>query len=51
MSGRKLCFTYGEDNYQIKGPKRFNALKYALIFHKLDTKMHRENTDNYYNIN
>ena len=50
MSGRKLCFTYDGDNYQIKGPKRFNALKYALIFHKLDTKMHRENLDNYYNI-
>ena len=50
MSGRKLCFTYGEDNYQIKGPERFNALKYALVFHKLDTKMHREKTDNYYNI-
>lgn len=51
MSGRKLCFTYNTDNYQIKGPERFNALKYALVFHKLDTKMHRENIDNYYNIN
>ena len=50
MSGRKLCFTYNGDNYQIKGPERFNALKYALVFHKLDTKMHRENLDNYYNI-
>ena len=51
MSGRKLCFTYDGNNYQLKGEKRFNALKYALIFHKLDTKMHRENLDNYYNIN
>ena len=50
MSGTKLCFTYNGDNYQIKGDKRFNALKYALIFHRLDTKMHRENLDNYYNI-
>lgn len=50
MSGRRLCFTYNGDNYQIKGDKRFNALKYALIFHRLDTKMHRENLDNYYNI-
>ena len=50
MSGRRLCFTYNGDNYQIKGDKRFNALQYALIFHRLDTKMHRENLDNYYNI-
>ena len=50
MSGRKLCFTYNTDNYEIKGDKRFNALKYALIFHKLDTKMHKENLDNYYSL-
>lgn len=50
MSGTKLCITYNGDNYQVKGEERFNALKYALIFHRLDTKMHRENLDNYYNI-
>lgn len=50
MSETKLCITYNGDNYQIKGEERFNALKYALIFHRLDTKMHRENLDNYYNI-
>ena len=48
MSGRKLCITYNGDNYQLKGNKRFNALKYAFIFHRLDTKMHRELLDNYY---
>ena len=50
MSGRKLCVTYNGDNYQFKGNERFNALKYAFIFHRLDTKMHRESLDNYYNI-
>lgn len=50
MSGRKLCITYNGENYQIKGNERFNALKYAFIFHRLDTKMHRESLDNYYNI-
>ena len=50
VSGRKLCFTIGDNNYVIRGDKRFNALKYVLVFHKLDTEMNRNNVDNYYDL-
>lgn len=50
MSGSKLCLSTSDNNYQIIGDKRFNALKYVFMFHKLDTKMSRENNDNYYTI-
>ena len=50
MSGRKLLFTIGQDNYQIKGNERFNALKYVLLFNKLDTRMKLEKVDNYFNL-
>ena len=50
MSKRKLLFTYENDNYEIKGNERFNALKYVLMFNKLDTEMHRDNIDKYYTL-
>lgn len=50
MSGRKLLFTIGKDNYQIKGNERFNALKYVLLFNKLETRMNLEKVDNYFNL-
>lgn len=50
MSGRKLLFTIDKDNYQIRGNIRFNALKYVLMFNKLDTRMKLEKVDNYYTL-
>lgn len=50
MSGRNLIFTYQNNSYQIHGEERFNALKYVLIFNKLDTIMKELKTDDYYPI-
>ena len=50
MSGRKLLFTYENDNYEIKGNERFNALKYALMFNHLDTKMKLDKIDHYFTL-
>lgn len=50
MSKRKLLFTYENENYEIKGNDRFNALKYVLMFNKLDTLMKKENIDRYYSL-
>ena len=50
VSGRKLVFTIDKDNYEIKGNVRFNALKYVLMFNKLDTRMKLEKVDEYYNL-
>ena len=50
VSGRNLCITIKEDNYVIRGQERFNALKYVLMFNKLDTTMKLEGIDKYFNI-
>lgn len=50
VSGRNLCLTIKNDNYVIRGQERFNALKYVLLFNKLETKMKQEGTDKYFNI-
>lgn len=50
VSGRNLTFTIGEDNYTIRGNRRFNPLKYIFLFNKLDTAMHLKNTDKYYSL-
>ena len=50
MSGRKLLFTIDKNNYQIKGNERFNALKYVLLFNKLETRMNLEKVDNYFTL-
>ena len=50
VSGRKLCMTINGNNYEVKGDKRFNALKYVLMFNKLDTRMKREKVDNYFTL-
>ena len=41
VSGRNLCLTINDDNYVIRGQERFNALKYVLMFNKLDTRRGR----------
>ena len=50
VSGRKLCFTVGINNYVVRGPERFNAIKYVFMFHKLETLMSKEKVDNYYTL-
>lgn len=50
VSGRKLCFTIGDNNYTIKGDERFNAIKYMFLFHKLDTLMKQKNIDDYFSL-
>ena len=50
VSGIKLLFTYNKKSYEIKGDDRFNPLKYVLMFNKLDTAMHINNTDQYFKL-
>ena len=50
VSGRKLVFTIGDNNYTVRGDKRFNAIKYVFLFNKLDTLMKEKNVDNYFSI-
>ena len=50
VSGRKLVFMIGEDSFTARGPERFNALKYVLMFNKLNTKMKNDHMDLYYNL-
>lgn len=50
MSKTSLVFTVNGNNLQIKGHDRFNALKYVLMFNKLDTKMKLEQVDDYFTL-
>ena len=50
VSGTKLVFVINKDNYEIEGNDRFNALKYVLMFNKLETRMKLEKVDEYYNL-
>ena len=50
VSGRKLVFTIGDNNYTVKGQDRFNAIKYVFLFNKLDTLMRNKEIDQYFSI-
>lgn len=50
VSGRKLCFTVEDNNFVVRGKERFNAIKYVLMFNKLDTLMKKEKVDSYYRL-
>ena len=50
ISGRKLAFTCGGADYVLRGGPRFNPVKYALLFHRLDTKLAREGNDEYFGL-
>ena len=50
VSGRNLTFLCEGNNYLLRGDKRFNPLKYAFIFNKLDTKMKETGADLYFNL-
>ncbi|MCR5457247.1 MAG: 1-acyl-sn-glycerol-3-phosphate acyltransferase [Clostridiales bacterium] len=50
VSGRNLVFQYNDNDYTLRGGKRFNPIKYIFAFHKLDTEMQRTGIDKYYDI-
>ncbi len=50
ISGLRFSFTYDDHQYVVVGKGRFNPLKYVLAFHKLDTKMKREDSDRYFTL-
>ena len=50
VSGRKLVFTIGDNNYTIRGEERFNAIKYVFMFNKLNTLMRNKDVDQYFSI-
>ena len=51
VSGGKLSYQLGNDNFIVKSKnKRFNPLKYVLLFNKLDTIMKKEKRDSYFNL-
>ena len=49
VSGRNLTFVYEKKEYTMRGNVRFNPLKYAFLFNRLDTLMKLRSTDKYYN--
>ena len=50
VSGRNLVFKYEDNDYTLRGGKRFNPVKYIFALHKLDTDMQRTGIDKYYDI-
>ena len=50
VSGVRFCFTCNKKSYEINGDDRFNPLKYALVFNKLDTHMHLHCNDQYFKL-
>ena len=50
VSGRNLVFKYEDNDYTLRGGKRFNPVKYIFAMHKLDTEMQRTGIDKYYDI-
>ena len=50
ISGQKLVYTYNGNDYLVRGNKRFNPVKYILLFSKLETKIKIENREKYYNL-
>ena len=47
ISGAKLSITAGDEGYLLQGHPRFNAIKYVLLFNRLETAI-KEN--NYYSL-
>ena len=50
VSGRNLTFSCAGHDYTLRGGKRFNPIKYALMFNKLETKMAAAHSDKYFNL-
>lgn len=50
LSGRKFNFSTNNENYLVKGHKRFNPLKYVFMFNKLETQMKEKSIDKYFTL-
>ena len=50
INGTNFNFSTNDDDYLVMGSKRFNPLKYVLMFNRLDTQMKIKNADVYYNL-
>lgn len=50
IGGFKFIATTNENNYLIKGPKRFNPIKYVLMFNILDGPIKENGGDKYYGL-
>lgn len=50
VSGRKFIFSIDDMQYEVRGDKRFNPLKYVFMFNRLDTKMKLTGVDKYYSL-
>lgn len=50
VSGTKLIITANGNDYKIKGGDRFNPVKYALVFNKLETGIKSKKSDIYFNL-
>ena len=50
VSGRNLTFVHDKKNYTARGGERFDPVKYAFLFNRLDTAMKQRSADKYYNI-
>lgn len=51
IAGRKFNFSTHTQDYLVIGHKRFNPLKYVLMFNKLETHMKEKQTDKYFTLN
>ena len=50
ISGRTVTFLLNGNNYVLRGDKRFNPLKYAFIFNRLETEMKKTGADLFFNL-
>ena len=50
ISGQNISFQIENNTYLVVGHERFNPLKYAFMFNKLDTIVKEKHTDDYYNL-
>ena len=51
IGGKKFNFTSNDSDYLVIGHKKFNPLKYVMMFNRLDTHMKEKQTDKYFVIN
>lgn len=50
IQSQKLVYSYQGHEYLIKGDKRFNPVKYMLLFSKIDTQLKVNGREKYYNL-
>ena len=51
IGGQKFNFSMPDADYLVIGNKKFNPLKYVLMFNKLETHMKEKQTDKYFTLN